>query len=350
MPDLAESTLPNTIADEPQLDALLATPSPQAIDALRSVDGDLMLLGVGGKMGPTLAWMARRASDAAGVTRRVIGVSRFSNADHEAWLHARGIETIRCDLTDEEQLARLPDVPNVLFMTGMKFGATGNEPRVWMTNVFAPGMACRKFANSRIVAFSTGNVYPLSPVNGGGSRETDPLRPVGEYAMSAVGRERILAYFSEALAIPMAVLRLNYAQDLRYGVLSEIARRVWRGDAVDVTMGHFNALWQGDANAMALAAFAQTATPARPINLAGQQTLSVRQVAEAFGRRFGRPASVQGTEASDALLSNGTLGYQLCGEPRVSAERMIDWIADWVRRDGRSLDKPTHFEVRDGAF
>jgi nucleoside-diphosphate-sugar epimerase len=280
----------------------------------------------------------------------VIGVSRFSSPDRQTWLRSHGVETIRCDLTDAAELERLPDVPNVVFMTGMKFGATGNEPQTWMTNVYAPGMACRKFAGSRIVAFSTGNVYALSPVDGGGSRETDAPRPVGEYAMTALGRERIFQYFSQSLTIGMAVLRLNYAQDLRYGVLSDIARRVWRGEAIDVTMGHFNALWQGDANAMVLAAFDHTATPPATINLAGAEVQSVRRVAEEFGRLFARPAALRGTEAADALLSNGSLGYLLCGEPRVAVERMIAWIADWIRRDGTTLNKPTHFEVRDGAF
>lgn len=342
--------LPQSIADVDQLDELLSEPSARTVEAMARLDGDLMLLGVGGKMGPTLAWMARKASDAAGVKRRVIGVSRFSNPAHEAWLHARGIETIRCDLTDEAQLERLPDAPNVVFMTGMKFGATGNEPRTWMTNVFAPGMACRKFSRSRIAAFSTGNVYALTPVSGGGSVESDALRPVGEYAMTAVGRERILAHFSQSLGIKMAILRLNYAQDLRYGVLSDIARAVWEGRPIDVTMGHFNALWQGDANAMALAAFDRVATPPTVVNLAGPDVLCVRAVAERFGRLLDKSPEFAGTEAADALLSNGALGYELCGRPRVAVDTMIAWIADWIRRGGASLGKPTHFEVRDGTY
>lgn len=346
----SESGLPQSIADVDRLDALLSEPSPRAIEVMAQLDGDLMLLGAGGKMGPTLAWMARRASDAAGVERRVIGVSRFGKAAHESWLQARGIETIRCDVADEAQLERLPDVPNVVFMTGMKFGATGNEPQTWMTNVFAPGIACRKFARSRIVAFSTGNVYPLTPVSRGGSVESDALRPVGEYAMTAVGRERILAHFSQSLGIAMVILRLNYAQDLRYGVLSDIARAVWEERPIDLTMGHFNALWQGDANAMALAAFDRVATPPRVANLAGPVVLSVRHVAEQFGRLLDKLPEFTGREAADALLSNGTLGYELCGRPRVAVDEMIAWIADWIRRGGTSLGKPTHFEVRNGTY
>jgi nucleoside-diphosphate-sugar epimerase len=232
----------------------------------------------------------------------------------------------------------------------MKFGSSGNEPLTWLTNVFLPGMICRKFARSRIVAFSTGNVYAFSPAAAGGSVETDPLRPVGEYAMTALGRERIFQHFSRELGTPVALLRLNYAQDLRYGVLSDIARAVWDSRPIDLAMGYFNALWQGDANAMALAAFDHAASPAAAINLAGPETLSVRQVAMEFGRLMDRNVEFRGTEAADALLSNGTLGYRLCGEPRVDAGRMIAWIADWVQRGGVCLDKPTHFEVRDGAF
>jgi nucleoside-diphosphate-sugar epimerase len=211
-------------------------------------------------------------------------------------------------------------------------------------------MVCLRFSRSRIVAFSTGNVYGLVPADSGGSLETDVLRPVGEYAMTAVGRERILQYFSEAHAIPLAVLRLNYAHEMRYGVMVDLARSVWDEQPVDVTMGYFNALWQADANAMALAAFDHVATPPRVINLAGAEALSVRRVAEEFGRKLGKRVVFRGSEGPDALLSNGSLGFRMCGEPRVNAHRMIEWIADWVRRGGECLHKPTHFEVRDGTF
>jgi nucleoside-diphosphate-sugar epimerase len=344
------TSLPLSIANVDELDDLLSRPSPRAIESIARLDGDLMLLGAGGKMGPTLARMARRASDAAGKSRRILGVSRFTSPDSEAWLNGHGVETIRCDLTDESQLNRLPDVPNVIFMTGMKFGATGKEPLTWMTNVFAPGMACRKFSKSRIVAFSTGNVYALTPTARGGSQESDVLRPVGEYAMTAMGRERILTHFSHTLGFRMSILRLNYAQDLRYGVLSDIARAVYEGRPIDVAMGHFNAIWQGDANAMALAAFDCVASPPQIINLAGPEILNIRAIAEEFGRLLDKTPVFVGAEAADALLSNGSLGYRLCGEPRINVETMIAWIADWIRRGGASLNKPTHFEVRDGAY
>lgn len=343
-------TEPAPIVDAAQLDDLLSAPRPGAVAAMGRLAGDLMLLGVGGKMGPTLARMARRASDEAGIRRRVIGVSRFSAGPLEAQLRAQGIETIRCDLLHQDQLDRLPDVPNVLFMTGMKFGSTGNESMTWAMNAYLPGMVCQKFRQSRIVAFSTGNVYGLSPVVRGGSVETDPLHPVGEYALSCLGRERIFEHFSRTLGIPMALLRLNYATELRYGVLVDIARAVWEGQPIDLAMGNCNVIWQADANAMALEAFDHLASPPRVLNLAGPELLSVRRTAEQFGELLGKPVAFRGVEHPEALLSNGQLGHQLMGYPRIAARQMIEWIAHWVRRGGATLGKPTHFEVRDGTF
>jgi nucleoside-diphosphate-sugar epimerase len=341
---------PTVIESVDQLDDLLSEPSDAAIEALSRLEGDLLLLGVGGKMGPTLARMARRASDAAGMRRRVIGVSRFSGDGLEAWLQKHGVETMRCDLLDPAQLQRLPDVPYVVFMTGMKFGSTGQEALTWAMNAHLPALICQRFRTSRIVAFSTGNVYGLTSVTRGGSVESDPLRPLGEYAMSCVGRERIFEHFSRSQKQPMALLRLNYATELRYGVLVDIARLVWAGEPVDLAMGQLNALWQGDANTMALAAFAHLASPPEILNLAGPEQLSVRQVAEQFGDLLGKPATFRGTESADALLSNGQKAQRWFGYPRVGARQMIEWIADWVRRGGVCLGKPTHFEVRDGNF
>jgi hypothetical protein len=332
------------------LEALLSEPTAQAVEALGRVEGDLMLLGVGGKMGPTLARMARRASDQAGVGRRIIGVARFSEPRVEAKLHAAGIETIRCDLLDRDQLARLPKVANVLAMVGMKFGATGQESQTWAVNCLLPARICETFPGARIVAYSTGNVYGLTSATGSGSLETDPLNPVGEYAMSCVGRERIYEHCSRTLGVPMALLRLNYAADMRYGVLADLAQRVWAGQPVDVTMGFFNTLWQADANAAGLAAFGHVSVPPRVVNVAGPEVLSVRRIASKFGELFHRPVAFQGTESADALLSNGQLGFRLFGEPRVAAEQIVAWMADWVTRGQEALGKPTHFEVRDGRF
>jgi nucleoside-diphosphate-sugar epimerase len=338
------------IENTEHLESLLSEPTALAIDTLARLDGDVMLLGVAGKMGPTLARMARQASDWAGVRRRIIGVARFSDARLEGRLQSQGIETIRCDLLDPTQLARLPDAANVIAMAGMKFGSTGQVARTWAMNCLVPAMICQKFRRARIVAFSTGNVYGLTTVAQGGSVETDALHAVGDYSMSCVGRERIYEYYSRTHEIPMVLLRLNYATELRYGVLVDVAQRVWTGQPVDVTMGHFNALWQADANAAALAALGHVSIPPLVVNLAGPELLSVRRVAEQFGTLFRRSATLHGTESADAFLSNAQRGHRLFGLPRVSAEQMILWIADWTARGGETFGKPTHFEVRDGKF
>lgn len=340
----------NRIDNVEHLDDLLSEPTDAAVQALGTLDGDLIVLGVAGKMGPTLARMAVRASERAGVRRRVIGVARFSEPGIEARLQAQSIETIRCDLLDPSQLDALPEAPNIVFMTGMKFGATGQEGRTWAMNCWLPGMVCRKYRRSRIVAFSTGNVYGLTPLALGGSVEEDPLRPVGEYAQSCVGRERLFEHFSRTNDIPTSLLRLNYATEMRYGVLVDLAQRVRQGRPVDVTMGHVNALWQADANAMALASFAHVGVPPMLLNLAGPELLSVRRIAAEFAQRFGQSLVIEGTESSDALLSNAQRAHRLFGYPRVSAGQMMAWIADWLERGGATLGKPTHFEVRHGQF
>jgi hypothetical protein len=338
------------IADTEQLEDLLSEPSEAAIETLGRLDDDLILLGVGGKMGPTLAWMARRASDRAGVRRRVIGVARFSDPRLEARLQRWGVETVRCDLLDPLQLGRLPDVPNVVFMTGMKFGSTGQEALTWAMNCWLPGQVCQKFRRSRIAAFSTGNVYGLTPVSLGGSVETDTLHAVGDYAMSCVGRERIFEHFSRSEAIPMTLLRLNYATEMRYGVLVDLAQRVLAREPIDLAMGHLNAIWQADANAMALASLGRATSPPLVVNIAGPELLSVRRIATEFGKRLDRPVTFRGTESPEALLSNGQLGHRLFGYPRVCVAQMVQWIADWIGRGGETLGKLTHFEVRDGKF
>ena len=340
---------PNSIATEVELEDRLSEPTAAVVETLGRLSGDILVLGVAGKMGPTLARMARRASDAAGVRRRVIGVSRFSAGNREA-LESHGIETIACDLLDEAEVAKLPDAANVVFMAGMKFGSTGNESATWAMNSYLPGVACRKYNRSRIVAFSTGNVYGLAPVEGSGSREDDSPQPVGEYAMSCLGRERILEYFSRRLGIPMAIIRLNYACELRYGVLVDIAQRAWAGEPIELGMGYFNTIWQGDANALTLRAFDQLATPPWVVNVTGVYRLSVRAVGEQFGRLLGRPVRFARTESATALLSDARIGAERLGAPRVPVAQLITWVADWVARGEKSLGKPTHFGSRDGSF
>jgi nucleoside-diphosphate-sugar epimerase len=340
----------DSISNLEQLEDQLSRPTEAVVDLFRRIAGDVILLGVGGKIGPSLARMVKRAVAATGQSRRVIGVSRFSKPAEEASLQAAGIETHRCDLLDEVAVAGLPDAPNVYYLAGMKFGASGNEPLTWAMNTHLPTLICRRYPRSRIVAYSTGNVYGLVPLAGGGSRETDPPQPAGEYAMSCLGRERMFEYFSRLRGTPAALIRLNYACDLRYGVLVDIARRVWAGEPVDVSTGWFNTLWQGDANAMTLLALEQAAAPAFVLNLTGPRTLGVRETALEFGKRLGRDVRFAGQEGPTALLSNASLCSKLFGPPTVTEAHLIRWVADWVKRGGATLGKPTHFESRDGKY
>ncbi|MBI3880004.1 MAG: NAD-dependent epimerase/dehydratase family protein [Verrucomicrobia bacterium] len=344
------SPLPSRIESVAQLEELLSEPTPLVVEMLRKIPGDILVLGVAGKMGPTLARMAKRASDAAGMKRRFIGVSRFSSAEEAAKLEMHGIETIRCDLLDEGALARLPDAPNVIFMAGRKFGATGNESLTWAMNTHLPSLVCRKFRRSRIVAFSTGNVYGLVPVAGGGSRESDVPNPVGEYAMSCLGRERMFEHFSRTLGIPTALIRLNYASEPRYGVLVDLAQKIWHAETVDLGMGWLNTIWQADANAMTLAALSHTATPPCLLNVTGPELLNVRDVCVRLGKLMNKSPRFTGAEAPTALLCNAQRAFDLLGKPRVTAEQLMVWVADWVMRGGPLLGKPTHFESRDGKF
>jgi nucleoside-diphosphate-sugar epimerase len=332
------------------LEQLLSEPTADVVQLMRETPGDFIFLGVAGKMGPTMARMAKRASDLAGTERRIIGVSRFSNHDQIDSLEEHGIEAIRCDLMNEAAVQQLPDAPNVIYLAGMKFGATGNEATTWAMNTLLPAAVCRRYRRSRIVAFSTGNVYGLTPVGHGGSVETDTPNPVGEYAMSCLGRERTFEYFSRTLKIPVALIRLNYACELRYGVLVDIAQQIRAGRTIDVSMGHLNTIWQADANAMALLSLAHAASPPFVINQTGPELVNIRAVAHEFGKRMGKPVASAGHEAPTALLSNAKRAFDLFGKPRVNVNQMMEWIADWVARGGASLGKPTHFESRDGKF
>ena len=342
--------LPETIHTVDELDELLSRPSEAAIDALRRLPGDIVVLGVGGKMGPTLARMARRAADAAGPPRRITGVSRFRETGLRERLKDCGVETIAGDLLDRGFLASLPDAPTVIFMTGMKFGATGQEPLTWAMNAYLPALVCERYAGSRIAAFSTGNVYGLVPHDSGGSVETDAPNPAGEYAMSCLGRERIFEHFSLTRGTPLAILRLNYATELRYGVLVDLATRVWNEQPIDLAMGSVNVIWQGDACAMTLCALTDCSSPAYFLNVAGPEFLRVRKTCERLGELLGKPARFVGREGTDALLNNGSAGHRRYGLPAVDIEQLLHWVSEWVRRGEATLGKPTHFEVRDGRF
>lgn len=338
------------IRTEQELDELLSRPNEQDAAAMAALDGDLIILGAGGKMGPTLAFRARRAIEQAGAPHRVIAVARFTRPGIEENLRAVGIETIAADLLDSGALDGLPDAPNVIFMAAMKFGTTGAEHLTWAMNTYLPGLVAERYRASRIVAFSTGNVYPLVPVTSGGAVESTPAAPVGEYAQSALGRERMFEYGSRRHGTKAALLRLNYANELRYGVLLDIGTRVWDRRPVDVGMGWVNVIWQGDANSICLRALAHCESPPLVLNVTGREAIAVRHIAHEFGRRFGVEPVLEGAEAADALISNAGRSMELFGNPAVSVETMIDWVAEWIRMGGATLGKPTHFETRDGRF
>jgi nucleoside-diphosphate-sugar epimerase len=333
-----------------QLEENLSRPTPRVVEVFSRIAGDLVILGVGGKMGPTLARMARRASDEAGGKRAIYGISRFSSPRARASLEACGVRTMACDLLDEQAWNGLPDAPLVLHMTGYKFGASQAPERTWAVNCYVPALVCRRYPQSRIAAFSTGNVYGPVPVDSGGSRETDDPAPIGEYAMTALGRERMFQYFSHRQNTPVALLRLNYATELRYGVLVDIGRQVLEERPIDLRTAYVNVIWQADANAMALCALEHCAVPARTLNVAGPEILRVRDVAERFGELLKRKPVFTGEESRTALLNNGQEGARLLGAPAVSAGEVIEQTAAWLQRGGPLLDKPTHFEVVDGKF
>jgi nucleoside-diphosphate-sugar epimerase len=347
MTRLDPTALPDRFADVDALEDFMTLPSQALVDDLARVPGDIIVLGIGGKMGPTLARLAKRAAPG----KRVFGVARFSEAGVEEKLKGWGIETISCDLLDREAIARLPKVENVVYMAGRKFGSSGAEHLTWAMNAFVPALVAEAFAKSRIVAFSTGCVYPfVSVLHQGATEQVPPNPPPGEYANSCVARERVFQYFSHKCGTPGRLIRLNYAIDMRYGVLFDIAGRVKAGAPIGLSTGHVNVIWQGDANAQALRALAHCTTPASPLNVSGPEVASVRAMAEAFGARLGKKPIFIGAEADTAWLISTAEATRLFGYPVVPLGRMIDWVADWTARDMQSLGKDTHFDVRDGVF
>jgi hypothetical protein len=334
-----------------ELEERLSRPTEADASAMSALDGDLLILGVGGKMGPSLARLARRAGDMAGTRKRIVAVARFSNADLPDELSAQGIETITCDLLEPGALHRLPEIPNVIFMAARKFDTAGAEHLTWAMNTYLPGLVAERYRNSRIVTFSTGNVYPQRSVSQGGAVESTSVAPVGEYAQSALGRERMFEYGSGRWQTRVAILRLNYAVELRYGVLVDIGRAVFERRPISLSMPWVNVIWQRDANSWCLRSFAHCQSPPFVLNITGPETLSVREVAIEFGRYFGvEPIFLSDGDGSTALLSDASHARALFGCPTVTPAEVIGWIADWIRQGGATLNKPTHFQTRDGKF
>lgn len=341
---------PSTPDTGDELEEMLSRPTDTVVRAMAKLKGDILVLGVGGKMGPTLARMARRASDDAGVARRVIGVSRFSSAGLERRLNVEGVETIRCDLLDPGAIEQLPDAENIVFMAGMKFGATENPGLTWAMNCHLPALVGGRFQRSRLAVFSSGNVYGLTSAAGSGSLETDSPAPVGEYASTVLGRERMFEYFSRRYQTPIVLLRLNYAVELRYGVLVDLAKKIMAGTPIDVAIGSANVIWQTEANAMSLQSLLVAESPPRVLNIAGPEFFRIRDVGVRMGELLNKPVRFSGTESGESFLSNAEASYQAFDRPRVAVDQMVRWTADWVLRGGDDLGKPTHFESRDGRY
>jgi hypothetical protein len=335
---------------EEDLEERLSRPTDADATAIGSLEGDLLILGVGGKMGPSLARLARRAADKAGTPKRIVAVARFTNRDLIAQLESSGIETISSDLLEPGALEALPEVPNVIYMAARKFGTTGSEHLTWAMNTYLPGRVAERYRHSRIAAFSTGNVYPLRPVAQGGAMESTATAPVGEYAQSALGRERLFEYASSRWGTRVSILRLNYAVELRYGVLLDIGLAVFERRPVDLRMGLVNVIWQGDANSICLRSLALCASPPNILNVTGPETLSVRTIAGRFAQYFGVEPLFDAEETGAALLNDSAKAHRLFGYPSVTAAELIEWTAGWIARGGPTLNKPTHFEAQDGKF
>lgn len=344
------SRLPEVIATEEALDELLTRPRAALVQFISSVRSPLVILGAGGKMGPSLALLARRAAEAARHPLEIITVSRFSDPNARRWLEARGIQTLSCDLFDAEAVRKLPDAADVIYLVGQKFGTTQSPAGTWAANLLVPARVAERYPAARIAALSTGNVYPLTPVARGGSVESDPLTPLGEYANATVGRERVFEFFSQRNGTRVVLLRLFYATDLRYGVLRDIAELIRAERPIHLANGHFNCIWQGDANEMVIRSLALAASPAPAFNLSSAEVFSVRAVATRLGQGLDRAVNFTGVESETALTANTARLRAQLGDPPTPLDTMLHWTADWVKRGGRNLGKPTHFEVRDGRY
>jgi nucleoside-diphosphate-sugar epimerase len=333
------------IDTESELIDQMTTPSSAVKEAVADLNGDIMILGIAGKMGPTLGELLVRAG-----AQKVIGVSRFSNPADQEDLNARGITTHKCDLLDDEALRALPDTPYIYLMAGHKFGATGNEPLTWAMNTMLPGKILKRFPRSRIIYVSSGNVYKYAPVTSSGAAETDPVEPIGEYAMSRLGGERLAEFYSRQQNTPLAIVRLFYATELRYGILLDIAQKIHANLPIDLTMGHVNQIWQGDANAYLAQMFPHCASPATIINMTGKDVLSIRKLATSLGEKMNLNPIFENRESDNALLGDATKMFSQLGDPKRQIDSLLDWVAHWVKNGGPTLGKPTKYESRTGKF
>jgi dTDP-4-dehydrorhamnose reductase len=350
MEEMNMNNFPEKIKDTEQLEEMLSRPEPEVVETFSGLDGDIIFLGVAGKIGISLARMAKRACEEAGIRKRIIGVSNFESIEQQKSLGRYGIETISGDLLDTKFTSTLPAVKNVIYLAGMKFGSTENLAMTWAVNTYLPAIIAEHFKQSRIVAFSTGCVYPLVPVESGGSTESDNPDAIGEYAQSCLGRERMFEYGSIRNKTDVALIRLNYSVEMRYGVLVDIAVKVWNRQPVDLAMGYFNVIWQGDLNNYVLRSIKYAGSPAKVLNITGPEILSVREVATEFGRLFGIDPVFENSEAQTALLNNASHAFDLFGKPKTPVSQVIKWIAGWIGSGNDLLGKPTHFEVRDGKY
>lgn len=335
---------------EEKLDALLTQPSEALVTDIKAIEGDIMVLGAGGKMGPSLCVLAKRAAEMAGINKRIIAVSRFSDPLVVNLLNRHGVEMISADLLDRQQREALPQVKNIIFMAGKKFGTDGNEWQTWAMNATLPAFVAEQFQNSNIVVFSSGNTYPMVPIGSGGCDETDRQAPIGEYAMSCLARERAFAYAAHAYGTKVFIYRLNFAVDLRYGVLYDLAEKILSDMPISLETPAFNIIWQGSANEMAIRGLLYAGAPAVAMNITGPETLSVRKTALELGRLLGKEPAFEGQEGNDAYLNNAALAMETFGYPAVSAKTLIRWQAQWLLDGGRGLGKPTHFEERKGRY
>jgi len=329
---------------------LMTRPSNRLIEDMKTLNGDIMILGAGGKIGPSLAITAKRAFDAAGIKRKVVAVSLFDYKDAPSSMREAGVEVIEADISDPEKLQALPGIPNIIYMVGRKFGTTNNQSLTWQVNVLLPTKVCERFPGSNIVAFSTGNVYGMTGLTSGGSNELDEPKPYGEYAQSCLGRERIMEYYSEKDKTSMLLFRLNYAIDMRYGVLYDIANAIYNENPVSIDQPIFNCIWQGDVCEYALRSLLHTAVPPTKLNVTGPETISTRWIAAEFAKRFNKKVQFSGEEGDCALSSNTTKLSKLMGYPKVPLENMIDMVADWIKEGGEAINAPTHFETTNGKY